>query len=198
MIFLLILFQLYLLSDERSFTILTAFVVQEQCLVSKNYFSNYPLHVCYNVIAIDEVWIVMNQLDEKCRCLILFDCCHSGTLADLPYIYRSNQEQIAGGDNVNLGENPITADVMMISGSRDEQTAADAFINNQWAGAMTHYFLKVLKDSDYSLTFRSLLTQMRQQLKDSGYEQYPVLSSAHSVNLNRHFSLRQDGEPLIK
>jgi aminopeptidase-like protein len=122
--------------------------------------------------------------------MVFFDCCHSGTLADLPHIYRTSLE--------NRGTiSALNADVTMISGCRDEQTSADAYIDRRWAGAMTYHAIKVLKGHDYSIKIKDLIDELRKELKDGNYTQYPVLSASNPIVLERFFCMKDAIAPII-
>ena len=69
--------------------------------------------------------------------LCCFDCCHSGTLLDLPYGY---------GGGITLDE-PPAARVYMLSGCRDAQKSKDTRLDGQWGGAMTWALRKTLRAS---------------------------------------------------
>ena len=74
------------------------------------------------------------------------------------------------------------ADIIMISGSKDNQTSADAVENGQATGAMSHAFVKVLSNQPQQ-TYLSLLQNMRAELSGK-YSQKPQLSSSHPINVN--------------
>lgn len=133
----------------------------------------------------DDIKIVLKSIDESCRCMIIFDCCHSGTAADLLYVYKDNTESKEKLDVNNL----VKADVMLLSGCRDDQTSADALINKKWAGALTSIFLKILEENKYSIKVLDMVAKLRDKLKLSGYSQYPVLSASRVVDPNRYFSV---------
>lgn len=79
------------------------------------------------------------------------------------------------------------ADVIMLSGSKDNQTSADAVENGQATGAMSYAFVKVLSlQSEQS--YLSLLQNMRQEMA-SKYSQKPQLSSSHPIDVNLKFIL---------
>ena len=64
---------------------------------------------------------------SKVRCV--FDCCHGGTMLDLPCRWRYGQSVYTEHNDRFLRH----ADVLMISGCRDNQTSADAYINGIYA-----------------------------------------------------------------
>ncbi|QLG70449.1 hypothetical protein HG535_0A03880 [Zygotorulaspora mrakii] len=79
------------------------------------------------------------------------------------------------------------ADIIMFSGSKDNQTSADAVENGQATGAMSYAFVKVLGlQSEQS--YLSLLQNMRQEMA-SKYSQKPQLSSSHPIDVNLKFIL---------
>lgn len=79
------------------------------------------------------------------------------------------------------------ADVIMFSGSKDNQTSADATENGQATGAMSYAFVKVLSLQPQQ-SYLSLLQNMRQELL-SKYSQKPQLSSSHPIDVNLQFIL---------
>ena len=129
------------------------------------------------LIVDDELNLIIKQrLKTGVTLFILTDCCHSGTIMDLKYNY------------IDYLENPKNAEtggsVVMISGCRDEQTSADAFINGKSQGAMTWAFLANLQPQ---VTWRKLVENMCFSLKESGYTQVPKISSGRFINLDSKF-----------
>ena len=74
----------------------------------------------------------------------------------------------------------------MISGCRDDQTSADAYISNRFAGAMTWSFLKAMKSMGGNGKCHIVLSEMRDCLKGS-YSQVPQLSSSKELNKDTNF-----------
>lgn len=101
------------------------------------------------------------------------DSCFSGSLMDLKYMFMDSLNY----DNftINPNVNETNGDVIYISGCNDKQTSADAFIDGKSNGAMTWALLKSLNENK-NITWRELLKNMRQKLKDNGYVQIPQLS----------------------
>ncbi|KAH7027317.1 caspase domain-containing protein [Microdochium trichocladiopsis] len=77
------------------------------------------------------------------------------------------------------------ADVIMWSGSKDDQTSADATINSQATGAMSHAFIRALKQ-DPQQSYLELLNSIRDILENE-YSQKPQLSSSHPLDTNLLF-----------
>lgn len=119
------------------------------------------------MITDDKLHDYVDELAHGSRMICLFDCCHSGTILDLKYRYEGYRQ--------NFVENPqsvINGNIIMISGCRDDQTSADAWIKGHWAGAMTTSFLACVGKSD---TCYELLENMRAYLKAHRYSQHPRL-----------------------
>lgn len=121
----------------------------------------------------DELKTIINKYLKKDVLLIaLFDCCFSGSVLDLKYEWMDSLESDNLTENTKVNE--TNGNVIMISGCSDIQTSADAFINNSNQGAMTWSFLHSFKEN---ITWRQLLINMRNSLKNSGYTQIPQLAS---------------------
>ncbi|KUL82904.1 hypothetical protein ZTR_10412 [Talaromyces verruculosus] len=74
------------------------------------------------------------------------------------------------------------ADVIMWSGSKDEQTSQDATINGQATGAMSWAFINALKKNPQQ-SYVQLLNSIRDELA-SKYSQKPQLSCSHPLDTN--------------
>lgn len=79
------------------------------------------------------------------------------------------------------------ADVIMLSGSKDNQTSADATENGMATGAMSYAFIKVLANAPQQ-SYLTLLQNMRSTLQGK-YSQKPQLSSSHPIDVNLQFIL---------
>lgn len=102
----------------------------------------------------------------------IMDCCHSGTIFDLPCLYNTTY-------TTNNTKNKHVAKVISISGCKDNQTSADAYINNGYEGAMTWSFLNALFNAKYNIKLVDLVNKMRVLLK-SEYTQVPLLAVSNS------------------
>lgn len=77
------------------------------------------------------------------------------------------------------------ADVVMFSGSKDDQTSADASENGVPTGAMSYAFCKILNNTPQQ-TYLSLLQNMR-KIMTGKYSQKPQLSTSHPTDVNLRF-----------
>jgi hypothetical protein len=129
--------------------------------------------------------IIKDYLKPGVSLSTLFDCCFSGTILDLKYNYidTTNFEKTT----INELVSETTGNVWMISGCQDNQTSADATVvyNNRQmnAGAMTYSFLKCLKEQGTNISYKQLMTNMRETLKKENYTQVPQLSSGKQLNV---------------
>lgn len=132
-----------------------------------------------NVIVDDELKSLLNQfLPKNVTLFAMFDSCFSGTILDLKYQFLNGANYDQYIENPKNIETPGT--VYMISGCTDKQTSSDAYINRQSQGAMTWALLESLK----SPTWRSLIKNMRDVLKKSGFVQIPQFASSNFVDID--------------
>ncbi|QKF94870.1 caspase [Fadolivirus algeromassiliense] len=122
---------------------------------------------------------LVNKLPATATLFALTDACHSGTMFDLPFLYTNSLIN----NNKNTGH---VANVMSISGCRDDQTSADAYIGSKYEGAMTWSFLNALSNSSYNIKLNDLLAKMRTLLLNN-YTQVPQLALTKSLDLDRYF-----------
>lgn len=132
---------------------------------------------------------VLSFIEKKTKVIALFDCCHSGTILDLPYKYISGDTSTRECD-----VNNVAADVIMISGCRDDQTSADAYNlekDGKFSGAMTSSFLETMEEFNYDITVFKLLEQMRTYLSTKGYSQIPQVTCTFPVLQTTAFAINK-------
>jgi hypothetical protein len=133
---------------------------------------------------------------------VIMDCCHSGTNTrailppDAPIKERylpSPWDLVAAESGRKLrgavkGElrsssrakrrksDVVHADIceLLITGCRDTQTSADAYISGSYNGALTYYLVKSIEEENGKLSYRELHKQTLAKLK-GGYDQVPQL-----------------------
>jgi hypothetical protein len=125
--------------------------------------------------------LIQTYLKADVTLFAMFDSCCSGSVLDLKYQYLDSLNYDKYTENPNDLE--TVGNVFMISGCTDEQTSADAVINNKATGAMTWSLLEGLKQNP-NCSWRELIKTMRDLLKKSEYTQIPQLSSGLFVNID--------------
>ncbi|KAI0450717.1 caspase domain-containing protein [Xylaria acuta] len=164
---------------------------------------------------------VVTPLVAGVRLTAIFDCCHSGSALDLPYLYSTKgvlkepnlaaeagqgllkaisayatgdtggvasalmgfaKTAVSGnsGYKKTIATKTSPADVIMWSGSKDDQTSADATIASQATGAMSWAFVKAIKQ-DPKQSYVELLNSIRDVL-ETKYSQKPQLSCSHPLD----------------
>lgn len=113
------------------------------------------------------------RLPKECDVFLLTDCCHSGTLLDMQYSIDLNG-QLRHVSN----KKDIQCNAKMVSGCRDHQTSADAYIRDlkEYRGAATTAFLKTVEKHGDNLSISKLLNGMHGYLSNGRYSQKPVFS----------------------
>jgi hypothetical protein len=117
----------------------------------------------------DELLSIIKNV--KCKCLLMFDSCNSGTVCDLPFSYsyvKENTFSLKKNKMVNI-PNP---NIYMMSGCRDNQYSQDVYVNRTFGGAFTNAFLKNFK------TTKPMLTLYADICKSLPSSQQPVFSSS--------------------
>jgi hypothetical protein len=144
---------------------------RDECIVS----------VDSQMITDDEINNILTTLPKNSNMIMIFDCCHSGTIADLKYSYVKSFYNKRKNNN----KNNILANVISISGCMDNQTSADAYIQSKFQGAMTFAFLKYFSKN---ITINTLLSRMRYILKRNKFTQYPIISSSKNLSKYQRFN----------
>ena len=112
--------------------------------------------------------------------LIVMDCCHSGTMLDLPYIY--NTDNATWEHCTTKVHEDIKATIIVYSGCKDSQTSADAFISGVAQGAMSWSWQRATQVDNQ--TIFETLENMRILLKNNHYQQIPQLTCSQPLHYN--------------
>jgi hypothetical protein len=126
--------------------------------------------------------LIQTHLKPDATLFALFDCCFSGSVLDLKYQFMDSLNYEKFTENSKQLETP--GNVFMISGSTDNQTAADAVFGGKAAGAMTWSLLESLKQKP-NVNWRELVKTMRDLLKTSQFTQIPQFSSGNFVDIDK-------------
>ena len=127
------------------------------------------------VVKDDQLALALSKFNEATNVAVLTDCCHSGSMLDLPYEWPSFGER-----RFASYKRPAHPNVRMISGCMDAQTSADAFDRKrgEYTGAMSSSFLDVLtREPGLIEDTAALVAAMRVLVDERRYSQIPVLST---------------------
>ena len=130
------------------------------------------------VVRDDQLANALGDFNANTRITVLMDCCHSGTMLDLPYAWRTFGKRSAG---TRTRGRPVHPNVRMISGCMDAQTSADSYdrARREYTGAMSSCFLDVVKRDPSLLTdCAALVAAMRVLVCERRYTQRPVLTAS--------------------
>lgn len=136
----------------------------------------------------DVLKAVFAKFNPRTQIIAVFDCCHSGSILDLPFAYDNGASIDAG--QIQEVEAQKCPRILMMSGCRDPETSADVFDEDLKLsmGAMTASLLKILKDNGKKrMSALKLQMALNESLKSRGYTQYALLSSNKQVYLRDVF-----------
>lgn len=98
---------------------------------------------------------IASKLPEGCLLFGIMDCCHSGTVLDLPFKFDGYSTEISGVE--------LKKKVFIISGCQDFEVAADAFLDGVNVGATTAAFLAVMKQpGSRTYTYAQIIDKMNE------------------------------------
>jgi len=138
-----------------------------------------------------------DPLPMGCKAIALFDCCHSGTVANLPVYrhvkpnYKPKARFLKPPAEISAPTTPeprggirsgVTSSkydqhqLWVFSGCQDNQTSADAYCDGSFQGAFTWAMIKALKSKVWTDSYIDVLGQVKHNLK--GYTQIPALTTS--------------------
>lgn len=149
-----------------------------------------PVNYEKGFISDDVLFSIVSK--TKTNVLMVFDCCHSGSICDLPYKYdKINNEIKLSMEN----RRALNKKVTMISGCRDEQSSFDFFSEkqNKHHGLLTLRLYEYLKQTNYSLTFKELIKNIHKKTDlGDGFKQNPNVSASYSGFLDHRIFNSED------
>jgi hypothetical protein len=111
------------------------------------------------------------RVNPRTNVFCTFDCCHSGTIADIKYAYvKSNFDDPV----ITHSGIPCEARVLCISGCRDAEKAQEVL----GSGIMTKCLVQILREKGAFVPLRTLIDSLRVAVQRENPAQYPVLSSS--------------------
>jgi uncharacterized caspase-like protein len=86
---------------------------------------------------------------------------------------NSTQQTLAVAPIASLGSAPIPLHGALLSGCASHQLSADAYINNRFNGAFTHYLIKNLIQYGQDASMQDIVKYVNIDLMDNDYDQNP-------------------------
>ncbi|KDN34064.1 hypothetical protein RSAG8_12852, partial [Rhizoctonia solani AG-8 WAC10335] len=128
----------------------------------------------------------------------LFDSCHSGSALDLPWTYETGgtikapedlepdaEAEALGVEDHKKRYKWSPADVVSLSGCRDNQYSADSQFAGVPSGALSYAFIRVFHKFP-QMTYDQLLTAVFKELKGK-FDQRPQFSCSHPLDMDLLF-----------
>lgn len=128
-------------------------------------------------ISDDDICKVVQSIKGK-TVFLIFDCCHSGSIVDLPFQLNPN----GSVDKVNSKK--FNSDIICISGCKDHQTSADITEGNVSYGALSKTLYDLLRKNRCK-TWKNLWNTLTNEMRKKGYSQIPQISASDSHLFNR-------------
>lgn len=113
----------------------------------------------------DDIFAGLKKFKTGTLVVAWLDNCFSGTM-DRAFLQK----------NWHLMDPEVRCDAVFLFGCKENQTAADAFINGQFQGALTYCSLTVLRDAGFDLTYLELLDRTNDMLRRRHYSQVAQLA----------------------
>ena len=119
---------------------------------------------------------------SRCKTILVFDSCNSGTVCDLQwrFDYVNNKQVKVLNTSQRTIMNP---NLFCFSGARDDQTAADSYSKDmrESVGAFTDAFLVCLRNNNINVDAVRLHTDICVYLQKTGFSQIPTLSTSSAT-----------------
>lgn len=142
----------------------------------------------------DELLNIIKNI--KCRAILAFDSCHSGTVCDLPWSfeYKDANGYVRTKNNNIVIQNP---NIYMFSGCKDNQTSDDTYSNEgqQYVGAFTNALINAMRMNRHNVNCMFLYRDTCDYLKGNGYEQLPIFSSSNPTPNYKFIRATQTNDP---
>ena len=124
------------------------------------------------IVKDDDINLVLASFPENKRVILIMDCCHSGSIADLKHTLSEIQKSRAIAQK---SPKEVKAKVICISGCRDNSVSADITSGGVSYGALSKTLYDVLKNTS-GLTWSQLYYVLLGEMKKKKYGQIPQLS----------------------
>jgi hypothetical protein len=109
------------------------------------------------------------------------DSCHSEDLSRKQHVtldtrfrrFNHEPQQVTTTQAASLSAEPISLNGALLSGCASHQLSADAYINNRFNGAFTHYLIKNLSQYGQDASMQDIVKYVNIDLMENDYDQNP-------------------------
>jgi len=122
----------------------------------------------------DEIFNIVKN--SKCKTILIFDSCHSGSVCDLQWGYQyANGSLMKSMATNKIINNP---NIFCFSGCKDPETSADAYSREKQmgVGAFTDTFIRCLRNNRMNVDILKLYSDICVTIKQAGFSQNPAFS----------------------
>ena len=151
---------------------------KDECVVPADYMTD-------GLLSDDAIRNILTGFNPRTLVVCVMDACHSATIGDMRFLWNILPPFPPRATTQNVL--PCAANVIMLSGCRDNQTSADAYnaAVRKYQGAMTAALLDLLKARP---ALRSdvfaLVPELQSLLRRRGFSQVPQLASSRDLSVN--------------
>lgn len=168
-------------------------LLKDSCLVTNNINE-------LDFLSDDEMYDILKGLNKNQKLYSFMDCCHSGTILDLPYIYMGDlkrkvwyrkkyhliRNSLRNCRVINSSyktKNELSGNIILFSGTRDNAYSYESNLNGQSQGHFTTALCKAFDLGLYKNNLRIFYTSLIGLLNNN--KQIPVLSTSKKININK-------------
>ena len=129
------------------------------------------------IILDDDLFDIISE--AKCPVFLTTDCCHSGTVVDLPYSFDVTKYGLAR--RIENRKTVANQHIYMLSGCQDSQTSDDVQYEGKPEGAFTKALYDSLERNNFEVNLIDLFVSVRSILHLRGHSQKTILSSSNPL-----------------
>jgi hypothetical protein len=124
-----------------------------------------------------------SKVYEGTNVICTFDCCHSGTMADMPYVYTDSSTCEVHAEPIV----PIKARVITISGcmdhekSKEESVSREGVFNNRPMGVLTACIVDILSKKNVFISLFDFFEELQTRVRNQNSNQLPILCASHKI-----------------
>jgi hypothetical protein len=142
----------------------------------------------------DEIFNIVKN--SKCKTILIFDSCHSGSVCDLQWGYQ----YVNGSLMKSMATNKIinNPNIFCFSGCKDPETSADAYSREKQmgVGAFTDTFIRCLRNNRMNVDILKLYSDICVTIKQAGFSQSPAFSCSSPSPLYKF--VRVTNTPIVE